>query len=533
MELGILALLMGVGLMAAFAGGDSDTEIDEAPMPDVGNPNVEPPVAEAPPLINIGTDGNDTVFVRDENPTTNATLGDGDDRGYAFVTSGTFLSGGQGDDILSGITRSTLFGNAGNDQLDISSLFGEDVGQTEFDSAAYGGDGNDQLFSDRGHVEEGTVSLFGEAGQDFLHVRNEAGAIERGGITKILSGGDGDDTFRVELIFPRFDPDAPETEPYTNEDTNVFITDFAPGTELLTVLSRGVGGSLVPALDTAELTRDDEGLTTLTMTFEPIGDTPAATTTIALGYADGITLNDIVLPGDMQSGEEPFSGTTGDDRVIETRQGQVPSELLLDDGDDLANLLSEGGSVFGGDGNDTISDGGLMAGGDGNDVLSQDVNPLAAQQFTFQSMSGNGGDDILIIGAEIGGNTGEGASGMNVTGGVGADLFDVQLDMTTDTDIPATEPTQEDGLISINDFDPDHDILTVQINRDEASERRVMTSAEIAMIDVALEGENFSTFRQAIQMNFAATETAGAHTAFIRSGNAVELSIDDVVFVQN
>ncbi|WP_299412877.1 hypothetical protein [uncultured Sulfitobacter sp.] len=397
MELGILALLMGVGLLTAFSSGSDDVEAEEK--------RPEPPDVEAPPLINVGTDGNDTVRVQDENPTINATLGDGDDRGYAFVTSGTFLSGGQGDDILSGSTRSTLFGNAGNDELGISSFFGADVGQTEFDSAAYGGDGNDKLFSDRGHVEEGTVSLFGEAGQDFLHVRNEAGAIERGGITKILSGGDGDDTFRVELIFPRFDPDAPEFEPHTSEDTNVFITDFTPGTERLTITASGSPTN--PILETAALSRDEDGLTTLNMTFAPVGDAPAASTSIALGYADGITLDDINLPGEVERGEElsylgyqDIFGAGGNDTLIAT-DDDIPDSLRVElgGGDDFAYVRSNGARISGDEGDDVFRTSDVaetIYGGPGDDYFSEAANRNTGPDALF---GGEGNDTIAVIGS--------------------------------------------------------------------------------------------------------------------------------------
>ncbi|UWR22974.1 hypothetical protein [Sulfitobacter sp. S190] len=292
MEIGILAALLGVGLLTVL-GSDSDdhseddTEETVAPDPEVG----EPPV-------NVGTDGDDRVFIQDDNNIPNATLGDGDDRGFAFVTEGSTLSGGLGDDTLDGGTRSTLLGDEGDDRLAISDFNRSFEGQTNYDSAAFGGEGNDSLFSDRGFTEEGTVSLFGEAGNDDITVDNDAGFIERGGITKVLSGGEGDDTFRVNLLFPDADPDAADPEPHTTDDTNVFITDFTPGTETLVVTAGGIGGSAAPPFETAELTRDADGLTTLTLTFAAVGTAPPAVTTIGLGFADGITLDDIILPGE-------------------------------------------------------------------------------------------------------------------------------------------------------------------------------------------------------------------------------------------
>lgn len=401
MELGILALLMGVGLLSAFSGGSDDAQIED----EVERP--EPPDVEAPPLINVGTDGNDTVSIQDENPTINATLGDGDDRGYAFVTSGTFLSGGQGDDMLDGGTRSTLFGNAGNDQLSIGSFNGTDVGQTNFDSAAYGGDGNDMLFSNQGFIEEGTVSLFGEAGDDQITVRNEAGFIERGGITKILSGGEGDDTFRVELKFPTFDPDAPEQEPHTNDDTNVFITDFTPGTERLTITSDGFAGPRAPTLETAELTRDEDGLTTLNMTFAARGDVPATSTSIALGYADGITLDDINLPGEVERGEElsylgyqDIFGAGGDDTLIAI-DDDIPDFLRveLEGGDDVAYVRSNGARINGDTGDDffrTSDVAETIYGGSGDDYFLEEANRNTGPDALF---GGEGNDTIAVIGS--------------------------------------------------------------------------------------------------------------------------------------
>lgn len=116
-------------------------------------------------------------------------------------------------------------------------------------------------------------------------------------------------------------------------------------------------------------------------------------------------------------------------------------------------------------------------------------------------------------------------------GGEGSDVFDIQLDLsdsTVDTPAPTVE-TLADTYLVIGDFDPAEDVLTVQINRDEAGATREMISAEIFSSDVP-DGQ---PILQTIVMNFAATETSGVHTAAIRLGPGVNVTIDDIVFVQN
>lgn len=71
----------------------------------------------------------------------------------------------------------------------------------------------------------------------------------------------------------------------------------------------------------------------------------------------------------------------------------------------------------------------------------------------------------------------------------------------------------------------------IQINRTEGHEARAMTSAEIVTEDRVSQGEPYTI--STIVMEFAATSTQGAHTSTIHFNADVNLSIEDIVFVQN
>ena len=143
-----LLALVGFGILFASSGdsandldtteGDSDTDGEETTF--------------------IGTDDNDVVlFFEDDDgivlregfvqtgeepndtPVGNVTrieLEAGDDYAFSIILSGAEMYGGAGEDTLTGATRSILYGEDGDDNLEIWSLNGEDNDQDNFDSAA-------------------------------------------------------------------------------------------------------------------------------------------------------------------------------------------------------------------------------------------------------------------------------------------------------------------------------------------------------------------------------------------------------------
>ena len=187
---------------------------------------------------------------------------------------------------------------------------------------------------------------------------------------------------------------------------------------------------------------------------------------------NGGTGNDTISSG----GGNVVDGGTGDDVLT----GQYLDTQFGGAGNDV---LSGASSMSGGDGNDTISGGYQLSGGDGDDVLTSYANPYAAGDGDAIGMSGDAGNDTLTASADIGYDNTPAVPGsyLGMSGGEGADVFDIQLDMSSPSYLSPspTVPTQTDTYLAIGDFDPAEDVLTVQINRDEAGADREMISAEM------------------------------------------------------
>ncbi len=126
------------------------------------------------------------------------------------------LHGGDGDGQLLGTTGSVLYGDAGNDLLELGQ--NDEYGDfNPFVGEIYGGDGDDVL--------RGSGLLDGRDGNDTV-----IGAANAAGATT-LTGGAGVDTFAVGYAFR---PDAPSnTLDYGYEA--VTIADFDPASEVLQV----------------------------------------------------------------------------------------------------------------------------------------------------------------------------------------------------------------------------------------------------------------------------------------------------------
>ncbi|MEH6520078.1 calcium-binding protein [Sulfitobacter sp.] len=196
-------------------------------------------------------------------------------------------------------------------------------------------------------------------------------------------------------------------------------------------------------------------------------------------------------------------------------------------------MIGEGGGTSqGGNGNDTISDGGIASGGAGDDVISGTAYPYAAAEGFGTRMSGDEGDDTLTAHSySFNSDTSNYDSLLDVTGGEGADVFDVQITMPSNIlAANSLEDVERDTFLNIVDFNPHEDVLAVQINGNEDSNVE-MTSAEIVLRNFTDVGSPGPVLEQVVQMNFAATETTGTFTTWIRVESDVEITIDDIEFV--
>ena len=309
------------------------------------------------------------------------------------------------------------------------------------------------------------------------------------------------------------------------DDTLVYL-DFTLENRTLMIQTEVINGGLGNDYIEAGFFLNDSGPETSGLVVNG-GDTLSSTGAASeFNGGDGndlieVAANDTVNGG---AGNDTISSTDG--AVVDGRTGDdvlTGQYLDIQFGGAGNDVFSGASSMSGGDGNDTISGYYELSGGDGDDVLSSYANPYAAGDGDAIGMSGDAGNDTLTASADIGYDNTPFVPGsyLDMSGGEGADVFDIQLDMSSpDYLSPSpTVPTQTSTYLIIEDCDPADDVLTVQINRDEAGADREMVAAEI--VDNEL------------QMTFAATETDGAHTATLRLGAAANISIEDIVFVQN
>ncbi|HYC99580.1 MAG TPA: calcium-binding protein, partial [Brevundimonas sp.] len=356
--------------------------------------------------------------------------------------------GGEGDDSIGGDQRDALYGEAGDDQLQVTLEAGID-GHAEI----WGGDGADQIHMDfldgavaqvTAHAGDGddritivgvgTATVDAGIGADTISLRKTDGAI--------LTLGAGGDVVRLD---------------YLDDNRNITITDFQAGAggDRLDILDflisrfNGWDGSTNPFADgflrlmtiggdvALELNRTGAG------TWEPLvlfKDMVASSLTAwnLGGYAgDG-----------AQPAGQTYTGTTGVDSI----QGGIGADVINgldgddrlrgDRGDDVINggagddrVLSSYGSdiVHGGAGADTLGDDAGMSdrfyGEDGNDDIT-----------AFRSAAFDAGADILLDGGAgddqityLGGEANRGT----ILGGAGVDQITVFAGQETVVDAGA------------------------------------------------------------------------------------------------
>lgn len=635
MEIGILAALLGLGLVFGMGGGsdedDADEALDPAQEPEVEEPQTEEPPAVVGSLVQ-GTDGADTIGSEPFNATEVFTLlgGDGDDnitydtfveegvrepQGYAIIEGGrgndlidlvnnsnvsSEVSGGEGNDIIIGNAFAVIHGDEGDDLIVLdddaeqleATAFGGDGNDTIYglqDNSVYGEDGDDTFIITHASLWNGTGFASGGAGDDNFTIIGNLGTpylVQEG---LLIEGNEGSDTFTLDLDVS-VDPAWEEFDGGSN-GTGIIIRDFNPEEDTLTIQINQNGSELGERPLTAVTIVNDE----IVLEFQGQGDQTPFSTTIGLQNAEGISVDDLTiqyvdLAGNVSSVWEPDSnagevltlpedgsgiiGTDGNDTLSVAFSEAYTEDYLprffgaikLGDGDDLADVEIFGPNIDGGLGNDTITSFGIdgrILGGDGDDLIATyglnyieggDGNDTISGAEAEQ-IFGGAGDDVLSASADaiydgngvLDGGTGDDTitaysaighwrsdfPSVDVIGGDGADVVDLQLYMSDgySQDTSPQSPTSTTTAISLSDFDADEDSLLIQINRAEGNEDREMISAEIISTESEYQGQ-LST-RTDIVMRFAGTETSGAHTATVRLGADVNLTIDDIVFVQN
>ena len=239
-----------------------------------------------------GTDGNDTLRADNQDHTADSAdvidLLGGDDVAEITTPLGTTLNGGEGDDTLtSTAVGNTLNGDAGDDV--ISAIAANDV---------FGGAGNDTITYDlSADLNDSLGTLDAGEGDDEITVRADISEAVPDFSSVAVTGGEGADNFRAVLGLgaDEFSTDDP-TE--IENETGIVIRDFTPGEDTLTVEIDREAGSEARDMLSVELVTSGVGdalSTELTIVFAGNETEPQVTTTIDLGSATGITLDDIVF----------------------------------------------------------------------------------------------------------------------------------------------------------------------------------------------------------------------------------------------
>jgi Ca2+-binding RTX toxin-like protein len=244
-------------------------------------------------------------------------------------------------------------------------------------------------------------------------------------------------------------------------------------------------------------------------------------------------------------GSDVLNGTAGDDTLPEGQDATLaPEQINLLGGDDTAHIdIDWQVTVSGGDGDDTLQADGVLntlLGEAGNDTLTGDdsnklyggagddvinFNHGTYDQGEAGIADGGDGDDTLnvcapaIVPEMIQGDMG----GVEVTGGEGADTFNITYQMNT-IENEEPEDVMEGRFITVTDFDPTQDNLVIEVKQTDTTEDRSAT-AEMEQVE-----EN-GMFKSSIKLTFAATEEALEATNYLTVFSTVPFTLNDIRFI--
>ena len=360
----------------------------------------------------FGMGGDDTIDVSGVSSTNTA-----------LPANGIAIYGGDGDDVLRGLTNGTinevLSGDGGNDQIYSVAA----SGSAAFVTYMNGGDGDDQLYS--GPAND---LMVGGAGSDtyFFDTNGFLGSDEIGEVNNDLSATDVDtidvsantDVTWVTLSYTDWQSINPSNLALKLTDPNG-IENFIGGSG---------GGSILGN------SRDN----TITVTGS------------AVYGIDGYDGNDTITGGDGAdylvggNGDDTIDGGAGNDAIY----GEAGNNYLA--GGDGNDYLKGGddGNYLTGDAGDDILDGGAgddqLIGGDGNDTLVGEAgNDYLDGGAGNDGLYGRDGDDTLI----------GGAGDDYLTGEAGSDTFGFDpsvLPTATSGAIPLSKPPTPTATRSIS-----------------------------------------------------------------------------------
>jgi Ca2+-binding RTX toxin-like protein len=295
------SILLQTGNSGTVDGGSEDDIISDRGTADLGNPIDDNGFARINPMLLRGGSGADTIIAI--NATTNQTIIGGID------------SSDGADFIIGGIGRDLVFGNGGNDELQLGG-----------DGTAVGGHGDDIVL--------GGINIFGNEGDDLITPNDDATVVGGQG-NDIVTGFSGGSYFGNE-----------------GADT---LTAFGPAT-LQGGIDSADGGDFLTTFEGASLFFGNGGADTI---LPGLG----ANTVVAGAGDDTI---------EAVEGDDLILGNEGNDSVFACDGNNT---VVGGQGDDT--IFSEFGFdvLIGSEGNDTVEGGfgsDTITGGTGNDVFIYD-----------------------------------------------------------------------------------------------------------------------------------------------------------------
>ncbi len=417
-----LAFFLVLGLALGLVGfGSSSSDDDNS--------------GEEPGREIIGTDGDDTL---------SGSAGDDTLRGGA---SDDLLLGLEGNDLLEGEAgndtldggpgTNTLLGGEGDDVLVIRDPFGAG---SVFD----GGPGTDRLdaseFDRRLSLEIGA-----DEGRISYDVENPDEPTDFDEISSIIRDIEIFDLPDAPDNLVRFQPNAGPVVINGGDAGNDFVDIAAAHT-----LTGGEGDDLFALADVVPgLLIDGGGGSNLldgdlpdgfNLRFDTDGSVQVTRFIFNQGQVAIAQIDNVDRFSLFAEGSQIDAGVAGNDLQIELRGGSE-NTIIGGSGDDV---LVGSGLLFGGAGDDTINGSGELLGGAGDDLITG-----------WGLLAGGAGDDELITGMVLG----QEQPGSVLTGGPGADLFDVRLTYLSGAGVGPTD------TIRITDFG-EGDRLELTINYD-------------------------------------------------------------------
>jgi hypothetical protein len=254
--------------------------------------------------------------------------------------------------------------------------------------------------------------------------------------------------------------------------------------------------------------------------------------TITGTQGDDVVTGDIIseLEGyvELNFGLTELNLLGGDDTAILDFDDNGPYvNLLGGQGDDYIVADQYAGQFDGGEGDDTIiaGYGTTVDGGAGNDSISIDMSD--AYGDAVYNATGGEGDDTLEVTSTVGSSVPDFPT-TALTGGEGSDTFLAELTLVEDdfANIYETRPssTGSHAGLSVRDFDPAEDTLTITLNRSEGQEDRVLESLEVVQ---STSNDNIYT----IVLTFSATDDDPEHSVDLRVDSEVPLTASDFTFI--